>query len=357
MRILQLIDSQEAGGAERMAVNYANALADRIAFSGLVVSRKEGPLLPQVDPKVSYLFLNKKSPLDLKAVFRLRKFVKAHKVEIVQAHSTSFFTAFLLKIVCPGIQLIWHDHYGDSAFLSQRPLLVFRICLPFFNGIISVNQELKDWASQKLKSKTVIYLPNFPTTEKCLSNPIILKGENGKRILCLANLRAQKNHMMLLEIAQRLLKSHPDWSLHLVGKDFEDAYSLQIKDRILALQLEKNVFLYGSKQEVNAILEQSAIAILTSQSEGMPMALLEYGRKRKAVVVTSVGEIPALIQNGRNGFLVPSQDKDQFYESLVRLIEDESLRADFGNALYQTVLQQYAEETVLKNYLNWVKTI
>jgi glycosyltransferase involved in cell wall biosynthesis len=143
----------------------------------------------------------------------------------------------------------------------------------------------------------------------------------------------------------------------LVGKDFEDAYSLQIKEMILALELEKNVFLYGSKQEVNTILEQSAIAILTSQSEGMPMALLEYGRRRKAVVVTSVGEIPALIQNGENGFLVSSQDKDQFYKALVRLIEEESLRANLGNALYESVLQQYFEETVLKYYLNWVKTI
>lgn len=45
MRILQLIDSLEAGGAERMAVTYANALVQEIAFSGLVATRKEGPLL------------------------------------------------------------------------------------------------------------------------------------------------------------------------------------------------------------------------------------------------------------------------------------------------------------------------
>ena len=49
MRILQIIDSLEAGGAERMAVNYANALANEMEFSGLVVTRKEGPLLNQVN--------------------------------------------------------------------------------------------------------------------------------------------------------------------------------------------------------------------------------------------------------------------------------------------------------------------
>ena len=40
MRILQIIDSLEAGGAERMAVSYANALANEIEFSGLIATRK-----------------------------------------------------------------------------------------------------------------------------------------------------------------------------------------------------------------------------------------------------------------------------------------------------------------------------
>jgi hypothetical protein len=58
MRILQLIDSLEAGGAERM-VNYANALTQQIECSGLVCTRKEGALKNQLDSKVAYLFLDK----------------------------------------------------------------------------------------------------------------------------------------------------------------------------------------------------------------------------------------------------------------------------------------------------------
>ena len=42
MRIVQIIDSLDVGGAEKMAVNYANALVGRIEFSGLVVTRAEG---------------------------------------------------------------------------------------------------------------------------------------------------------------------------------------------------------------------------------------------------------------------------------------------------------------------------
>ena len=58
MRMVQLIDSLETGGAERMAVNYANSLSDVIEFSGIVVTRKEGSLSSELHNKVAYCFLN-----------------------------------------------------------------------------------------------------------------------------------------------------------------------------------------------------------------------------------------------------------------------------------------------------------
>ena len=355
MRILQIIDSLEAGGAERMAVNYANALVSNIEFSGLVATRKEGPLLNQMDKKVGYLFLNKKSAIDIKALLKLRQFVRQNRVEAVQSHSTSVFLAAMLKLTLPSIKLIWHDHYGDSEFLDKRPTLGLRIMLSFFKGIIVVNQKLKIWAKQQLHFENVIYLPNFPSNEKEVSKQTVLKGIQGKRILSLANLRLQKNHFLLLEVVKKVKMSHPEWSFHLVGKDFEDDYSRQIKDLIVKFELENTVFLYGSKQDVQNILEQATIGILTSQSEGLPLALLEYGRQKKAVVVTNVGEISLLIQNGLNGLLVASGDVASFYESIVQLMENDVLQTNFGNALHQTIMGQYAEEVVIKRYLHWIE--
>ena len=66
MRIVQIIDSLEAGGAERMAVSFANALSSEIAFSGLLATRNEGALKSQIDEKVHYSFLNKKHNFDFK---------------------------------------------------------------------------------------------------------------------------------------------------------------------------------------------------------------------------------------------------------------------------------------------------
>ncbi len=355
MRIIQIIDSLEAGGAERMAVSYANALSEQLDFSGLVTTRKEGPLVEQVGDKVSYLFLDKKSTVDFAAIFRLRNYIKKNKVTVVHAHSTSFFLAFLLKMICPSIQLIWHDHYGDSEFLAKRPVVVLRLLIPFFNGIIAVNHNLKNWSEQELNFPNVIFLPNFPSTEKRVSAQTVLKGIVGKRILSLANLRIQKNHFLLLEVAKKLKTSYPEWTFHLVGKDFKDEYSQKIRELILDFDLEKNVFLYGTKQDVENILEQASICILTSESEGLPVSLLEYGLYKKPVVVTNVGEISSLVKNDENGFIGGAQDTQFFYDSLIKLIQNDTLKLDFGSALYTTIVENNSKEAVIKKYLNWLQ--
>jgi glycosyltransferase involved in cell wall biosynthesis len=356
MRIIQLIDSLEAGGAERMSVNYANALADKIEFSGLITTRKEGVLLDQINSNVSYLFLNKKRQLDFLALFRLRFFILKNEVTHIHVHSTSFFIAFLLKLTLPSIKLIWHYHYGNNIQIPRKRIIIFRIIVPFFVGIISVNQNLKSWIENNLKSRKVIYLPNFSMRIKEPELKSQMLGSGGKRIVSLANLREDKNHFLLLEVARKLKESHPDWTFHLVGKDFDDDYAFQIKKLIATYGLENNVFLYGSKQDIENILNQAAIAILTSQSEGLPVALLEYGLYQKAVVVTDVGEIPTIVQHGKNGFIVASNELGLFYQSLMNLIENETLRTDFGKALFNTIKADYTAEGVMEKYLNWLQT-
>ncbi|HET7360923.1 MAG TPA: hypothetical protein VFI78_03235, partial [Salinimicrobium sp.] len=80
MKVLQLIDSLRPGGAEQMAVSYANALSSQIDASFLCCTRKEGLLKEKLMPKAEYLFLNKKSSLDPKAFFKFRNFVKKNKI-------------------------------------------------------------------------------------------------------------------------------------------------------------------------------------------------------------------------------------------------------------------------------------
>jgi len=357
MRIVQIIDSLEIGGAEKMAVNYANSLATRIVFSGLVATRAEGNLKKQIDNKVSYLFLNKKSTFDITAIVRLKKYCKDNKIDFVQAHSSSYFISILLRLIYPKIKIIWHDHNGLSEFISSEKSFVLKLTSFFFKGIIVVNYKLKKWAVNELNCKKVLYLPNFTSIESSLNDETILEGLSGKRILCLANLRHQKNHLFLIEVAVKLKKSNPEWTFHLVGKDFHDDYSKQVKELIITNNLEKTVFIYGSKNDIKNILNQSDIAILTSKSEGLPIALIEYGLLKKPVVSTSVGEIPQIIINELNGFITRVDDVDLFYQKIKILINDNNLRIQMGNTLHKTIMENNSSDAVIANYLNWVLSL
>jgi glycosyltransferase involved in cell wall biosynthesis len=211
------------------------------------------------------------------------------------------------------------------------------------------------WSEQKLKASNVILLANFQSHSKEVVSETILNGIENKRILLLANLRTQKNHLCLLEVAKKLKISHPEWTFHLVGKDFYDSYSKQIKELISTFELEKSVFLYGSKQDVQYILRQTTIGILTSKSEGLPVSLLEYAHHKLPVVTTNVGEIAQLVKNGENGFIVEAEETQLFIDSLVKLIEDDYLRSNFGQALFDAVSKTNSEKAVIKQYLNWIQ--
>jgi glycosyltransferase involved in cell wall biosynthesis len=356
MRIVQVIDSLEIGGAEKMAVNYANALLNNIEFSGLVATRAEGNLKSELDEKVSYLFLNRKRIIDFGAVLRLRKYCKENNIDFIQAHGTSYFIAMLVKFVYPKVKIVWHEHFGARLRedFNKNTLLLF--CSYFFKGIIVVNTSLEEWCKLNLRCNTIILLNNF-TLNKVEIPSTILKGIEKKRIVCLANLKYPKNHSFLVEIASKILKEYPDWSFHLIGKDFQDDYSNQLKAQIADYKLNDSVFIYGSKNDIFHILKQSDIAILTSTSEGMPVSVIEYGLMKMPVVLTKVGEIPFIIKDGIEGFLVDVNYVDLFYEKLIKYIQDEDLRVQMGNSFYQTTIKNHSEKEIVTNYLNWVSDL
>ena len=356
MRILQLIDTLDAGGAEKMAVNYANALSERIEFSGLIATRREGDLKKQLNNKVDFLFLNKKSTLDFNSIFKLKSYIKTNKIDFIHAHSSSFFIATCVKIVYPKVNVIWHDHNGLSEFLSKRKSLVLKLTSFFFKGILVVNYQLKNWALKELNCKKVIYLANFTKFNDTILKETLLNGVDGKRIICIANLRHQKNHFLLLEVAEKLQKTFPEWTFHCIGKDFNDDYSNKIKVIIKEKSLT-NVFFYGSKNDISNCIKQASIGILTSNSEGLPVALLEYGINNIPVISTDVGEIPLIIKNGVNGFIVPSKNPQLFYKSLKELITNPTSRTSFGIALNKTIIKHNSENAVLNQYIDWINKL
>ena len=132
MRIIQIIDSLDIGGAEKMAVSFANSLASRMEFSGLVVTRKEGNLKSTVSDDVNYFFLKRKHRFDFIAVLRLRKYCKKNDIRTIQAHSSSFFIACMVKLIYPKIQILWHDHNGIGVIPKREGAIYLQFFSIFF---------------------------------------------------------------------------------------------------------------------------------------------------------------------------------------------------------------------------------
>lgn len=350
MRIVQLIDSLEAGGAERMAVHYANALSEKIAFSGLVATRKEGVLKQEITHIDSYAFLGRKNKFDFKAIGLMSDYIKKNQIEIVHAHGSSYFFGVLVKLFNPNIKLIWHDHYGNRAE-DHKQKTVLKICSFFFSKILTVNDALRIWSLQHLNCKEVFFVPNFSDL-KTSEEQTILKGANNKRIVCLANLKNPKNHVTLIEafISSGIYKEN--WTLHFIGKDFNDAYSNQLKAIIKAHHLENFIFIYDACQDVKFILSQATIGVLSSTYEGFPVTLLEYAQAKLAVVSTDVGFCKHMVKNNLNGLLFHPLDSENLSNHLMYLTNNPEICANFAVQFQKEMATHYSKEAVLHNYLN-----
>ena len=356
MRVIQLIDSLVPGGAERMAVNYANALSDKVDFSGLVSTRKEGDLKKQLHPKVAYLFLNRKSTLDLKAIFTLRRYVVDHQVTFVHAHSSSFLLAVMLKLTYPKMKIVWHDHNGNRVLNKGYYNRVIKLFSYLFNGVLTVNPELESWAKTNLKVFKVRYISNFAAKDRNEIKLTKLNGQDGKRVVCLANLKHPKNHLTLLKGFHQSELSLLGWSLHLIGNESDDAYAKQLKDYITNNHLEENIFIYGSCSDVFNILSQSTIGVLSSTYEGFPVALLEYGLSHLAVVSTNVGYCSEII-NKKNGLLFDPNNQSLLEIALKRMAIDPLLREKTALNLNLLVTTHFSQEAVIIQVLEFYKEL
>ena len=346
MRVMQLIDSLDAGGAERMAVNIANVLSESVERSYLCATRQQGLLKEVIASNVSYLFLGKQRKFDWPAIIKLRRYILKEKIDIIHAHSTSFFMATLMKWLIPGVKIVWHDHYGNSSYLEERKYAVLKLCSRSFALILSVNRVLETWAEKNLYCKNVAYLPNFAIQDTVISHVTKLKGASGKRILCLANLREQKDHHNLLQAFKLVSNHHPDWTLHCVGQDFKGVYSESVYQLITELGLGHQVFFYGSCPDSSAIIQQADIGVLSSSSEGLPLALLEYGLGQLPIVATNVGDCRSVLPDGCYELLVPPNHPEKLAEQMMLLISDEQLRISTGKLIQQQVLDHFSTSAV-----------
>jgi len=358
MRVMQVIDSLNPGGAERLAVTYANNLVDKVDASFLCSTRQEGNLKTTIHNEVTYLFLERKSVLDINAIRVFIRFLKKHQIDIIHVHASSFFFVFIASLVAPKFIFIWHDHYGrNREELNKTSLYALKIASRKFDAIITVNETLQKWSKKTLFCSTVLYFKNFVDTKRKELAQTQLLGVAAKRIVCLANLRPQKDHLNLLKAFLKISHKTPEWTLHIVGKDFQDEYSHSIKEFIKNNELEEKIFIYGSKNDIFHILSQCDIGVLSSKSEGLPISLLEYGLAKLAVVCTNVGQCREVITTDELGVIIAPEQPEAIEKALDSLLKDAALRLDMGSALYDKINKEFGLENGLNQLINLYASI
>jgi len=106
----------------------------------------------------------------------------------------------------------------------------------------------------------------------------------------------------------------------------------------------------GLRKDVPRLLVALDLFVMPSRWEGLPMALLEAMACGKAAVVTSVGGIPSVIDDGSNGVMLPPQQPAAMAQALARLIGDATLRASLGATARECALKRYDVGRALQSY-------
>lgn len=347
MKILQLIDTLNPGGAERMAVNYANSIVDFGYESFLTTTREEGDFTKLLKKEVKYSFLKKRKILDRKAIVYFTEYLQHHDIDVVHAHGTSWFFAVLCKLAGCNFKLIWHNHYGASREMPYGKKKLLSQFSRFFNGIISVNQELKEWADIHLKCSNSISLVNFVLIN---AYPKI-ESKTGLNVVCLANIKPVKNHRLLLDACD-LLRRELKINLHLIGQSYEDDYSIKLKEEF---KKRSYIKFHGQLLDPENILKNMDVGVLSSFSEGMPMALLEYGAVGIPVVSTDVGACRQILEGNAN--IVGSQDIYGLADAIKNYLTNAEKAEIDSRKFKEIILSKFSSNVVIPAYLEFCRKL
>lgn len=150
-------------------------------------------------------------------------------------------------------------------------------------------------------------------------------------LLCVARLEPVKNHAVLLQACALLRERGVPFRGVLLG---DGAARARVAAERARLGLDGLVLMPGAAEqdEVRDWLRRSAVCVLSSDSEGMPVSLMEAAACGLPLVATAVGGVPEQIVEGVTGLLVPPRDPAALADALARLLADPPLRARLGAA-------------------------
>ncbi|MFT6735720.1 MAG: glycosyltransferase involved in cell wall biosynthesis [Polaribacter sp.] len=326
INVLHLRSSAGLYGAEHVILNLTQPATVKckhhvVVFENHLNSNEDFYRAAQ-ERNIKITKLNCNSKLDLGSVFTLLKLLKKHQSNVIHCHDPkSVFYAFLATIFNKKIRKVVTMHgwvKNDSNMRFNN--FIEKLCLPFFNKIIAVSEEIKEkLISASLSKSKIIYIANAIDTNKFIP---LIKSEEIKsktiKLLIVGRLSPEKGHTNLLTALSVLnKKSITSWQLTIIGDgELKDTLREQAED----LGLIKQVQFLGVKKNTLSYYQKNDIYVSSSLSEGMPLVVLEAMSCQVPVISTPVGAIPDLIKNSKGGMLSSNSSVEAIIECLEKML-------------------------------------
>lgn len=340
--IIYVIDQLNTGGAERQLLELVRHL-DRDLFSPIVCSvwGKLGLAENFHDANIKILPFHKRSRWDFKFLIDLVKYIRQHKIHIVQTiMPTANMWGRAAAILAGAPILIASERAVRSDDPTVRVLL--DNCLAQFTDAFIVNSKVGAVQWEKLLRKkpgtfSVInngvdmlrFSSKINDEEKSISVTKLGLNPNSQIVGVIARLSPEKDPATFLKAAAQINKIKPDVQFIWVGDG-----PIRVETEVMAqsVGLEDIVLFLGERNDVPQLLMLMDLLVLSSAWEGLPNVIIEAMASGKPVVATDVGGVHELVQDGVTGFLVPPGRPIILAEKVLQILNDEILGKQMGMA-------------------------
>lgn len=353
MKITLFCGGLNGGGAERIMCKLANFLCKSNEVT-LIVMTEEEPCC-QLNENIKLIYLDKNYQnanlfkKNITRYNRLKKFVKTSTTEIyvVFLPKTSIMLLHLKKYT--KVPMIFSER---ANYISYSKIIQFFIRITFKNadGAVFQTENAQNDYKNIIKKSSII-IPN--AIDYDFSSLIIREKE--KVIMGIGRLNIQKNFKLLINAFSKICDKYKDYRLEIYGQGKEKDNLIQ---QIEMLGLANRVFLKGYTDKLMEKLKNASIFVLSSDFEGMPNALIEAMALGLPCISTDCGGggARALIEDGKNGFLIPVQDEKVMSEKMDIILSNEKIAEDLGSEA-KKIREKLSPKKIYGKWEGYIETV
>lgn len=335
-------DMSRTGGTERMTAWLANQLctSHQVSVLSLHLSGREVffPLDAAVTHQVLPAFSGKSCIL--KQIRWIHNYIKENHIDrVINVDMGMGFYGILAAKGTSAKTITWEhgnffNNWGSRLFPYMR-----RFAARHSDAVVVLTQIDKENYEANIARCRPVHVIHNPVQKHASEYNC-----ESKVILSVGHLSHIKRFDRAIEIAQRILPSHPDWTWVICGEGPEREHLEQL---ISAAGLEGRILLPGVIKDMDAQYRRAAIYVMTSETEGLPMVLLEAKSWGVPIVSFDIMTGPSdIVTSGVNGELISPFDMNSMSAKLCQLIEDDALRRKMS-AHAAIDMEKFSKETII----------